>query len=173
VARVVATVEAPWTVRFQPGRGAPESITLSALQSWSEHTEPGVKYFSGTAAYSRSLEAPAEWFAQGTRLWIDLGDVKNLAEVTVNGTPIGTAWKKPFRVEATGALRVGINQLEVKVTNLWVNRMIGDRQPGAPKQYTFTVPVFYKADSPLLPSGLLGPLQIVQTTPGPTAGASR
>jgi hypothetical protein len=121
-----------------------------------------VKYFSGSATYSKTVDAPAGWFVSGAKLWIDLGEVKELAEVSVNAKPLGIVWKRPFRVDATGALTAGANVLEVKVTNLWVNRMIGDRQPSAPKQYTFTRPVFYKADSPLLPSGLLGPVRVVQ-----------
>ena len=133
-----------------------------------------MKYFSGTAVYTRTIDVPADFASQGTRLWIDLGDVKNLAEVSVNGTSLGVAWKRPFRLDATGALKAGANNLEVKVTNLWVNRMIGDRQPNATTKYTFTAPVFYKANSPLLPSGLIGPVRIVQVVPaGAGASASR
>jgi hypothetical protein len=91
--------------------------------------------------------------------------VKNLAEVSVNGKSLGIAWKRPYRVDATGALSPGADEIEVKVTNLWVNRIIGDRQPNATTKYTFTVPAFYMADSPLLPSGLLGPVRVVQTAP--------
>jgi hypothetical protein len=133
-----------------------------------------VKYFSGTAVYTRSVDVPAALLSQGARLWIDLGDVKNLAEIAVNGTPLGIVWKRPFRLAATSALKAGANTLEVKVTNLWVNRMIGDRQPNATTKYTFTAPVFYKANSPLLPSGLIGPVRIVQVVPAGTgASASR
>jgi hypothetical protein len=172
VQRSVATVAGPWTVRFQPNRGAPDTITFGSLVSWSDHAEPGVKYFSGTAVYTGTIDAPAALFADSARLWIDLGDVKNLAEVSVNGTPLGILWKRPFRIDATSALKPGANQLEVKVTNLWVNRMIGDRQPTATTKYTFMSPVFYKADSPLLPSGLLGPVRVVQTLPDGTGSAS-
>jgi (4-O-methyl)-D-glucuronate---lignin esterase len=172
--RGVATVQGSWTVRFQPNRGAPETITLSSLQSWSDHSAMGVKYFSGTAVYTRTVDVPASLLSQGPRLWIDLGDVKNLAEIAVNGTPLGIVWKRPFRLDATSALKAGANTLEVKVTNLWVNRMIGDRQPNATTKYTFTAPVFYKANSPLLPSGLIGPVRIVQVVPAGTgASASR
>ena len=97
---------------------------------------------------------------KGTRLWLDLGDVKNLAEVTVNGKALGIVWKTPFRVDVTSALKPGANTLEIKVTNLWVNRLIGDQQPGVAKKYTYTTQQFYQADSPLLPSGLLGPVVI-------------
>ena len=75
--------------------------------------------------------------------------------------PLGVAWKPPYRLEVTRALKPGANSVLIRVTNLWVNRMIGDRQPGAPVKYTVTRPEFYKADSPLLPSGLLGPVKVV------------
>jgi hypothetical protein len=158
----LATVSGPWDVAFQPGRGAPATIRLEKLMSWSESSDPGVKYFSGTGTYVKTLEAPAEWFKPGSRLWLDLGDVKNLAEVSVNGRSLGVVWKTPFRVEVTSALKPGANTLEVKVVNLWVNRLIGDKQPGITKTYTYTAVEFYKADSPLLPSGLLGPVKIVR-----------
>jgi hypothetical protein len=157
-------VEGPWDVRFQSGRGAPDRLSLERLASWHDSSDAGVKYFSGTATYSKTVDAQPAWFASGARLWLDLGDVQNLAEVSVNETPLGVVWKRPFRVEITRAAKPGANSIEVKVTNLWVNRMIGDRQPGAATQYTFTRPAFYKADSPLLPSGLLGPVRLVQAS---------
>ena len=76
-----------------------------------------------------------------------------LAAVTINGKPVGTAWKEPFRIDVTGALQPGPNKLEIRVTNLWVNRLIGDAQPNAMPKYTFTDIAAYKPDSPLLPSG--------------------
>ena len=160
----LATIQGPWDISFQANRGAPEKIRLDKLSSWSDSTNAGVKYFSGTGTYSQVIQAAPDWFKPGAHLWIDLGDVKNLAEVYVNGKPLGIAWKTPFRVEATGALKAGANSVEIRVTNLWVNRMIGDRQPNAAKKYTFTTPTFYKADSPLLPSGLLGPVQVVRVS---------
>ena len=152
-----------WDVAFQPNRGAPAKITLPALASWHEHADPGVKYFSGTGTYTKTIQAPAEWFQAGAKLWLDLGDVKNIAEVTVNGKPLGTFWKAPFRVDVTSALKPGANTLEIKVINLWVNRLIGDQQEGVTKKYTYTAQQFYRADSPLLPSGLIGPVQVVGT----------
>ena len=154
----LAAVEGSWIVHFQSGRGAPDSITLPALRSWHESSDAGVRYFSGTATYTNSVQAPAEWFQEGTRLWLDLGDVKNLAEVSVNGKSLGIVWRAPFRVDVTDALKPGANALEVRVANLWVNRLIGDQQPGVTKKYTLTTQQFYQADSPLLPSGLLGPV---------------
>jgi hypothetical protein len=159
----IAAIEGTWEVGFQPGRGAPARITLESLSSWAENADAGVKYFSGKGTYTKSLEAPAEWFKPGVRFILDLGDVKNLAEVALNGKPLGILWKAPFRVDVTGALKPGANSLEVGVTNLWVNRLIGDEQPGITRKYTFTTQQFYRADSPLLPSGLLGPVQLISS----------
>jgi hypothetical protein len=122
-----------------------------------------VKYFSGIGTYAKTIEAPADWFKTGAKLWLDLGDVKNLAEVSVNGRTLGILWKTPFRVDVTSALKAGANTLEVKVANLWVNRLIGDQQPGAVKRYTYTAVEFYGADSPLLPSGLIDPVKLLKS----------
>ena len=164
VEKEVAAVPGPWEVAFQPDRGAPAKITLERLSSWSESADPGIKYFSGTAVYKTSLDVPASWLVTGDRFWLDLGDVKNLAEVRINGQLLGTVWKTPFRVDATEALKPGPNALEIKVANLWVNRLIGDKQPGVTKPYTYTAVEFYQADSPLQPSGLLGPVKIVRSS---------
>ena len=159
----LATVGGAWDVAFQPGRGAPATASFAGLHSWSEDPEPGIRYFSGKGTYTKTVEAPGEWFKTGARFWLDLGDVKNLAGVTVNGKPLGIVWKTPFRVEATVALRPGANAVEIEVANLWVNRLIGDKQPGVTKTYTYTAVEFYKADSPLLPSGLIGPVKILRS----------
>ncbi|HUI53874.1 MAG TPA: glycosyl hydrolase [Bryobacteraceae bacterium] len=164
VEAALGAVEGSWDIAFQPNRGAPAGITLERLSSWSDSSDSGVKYFSGTGTYTKTVQAPAGWFKAGSQLWLDLGDVKNLAEVTVNGKSLGIVWKTPFRVDITGALKPGANALEIKVTNLWVNRLVGDQQPGIEKKYTYTTQPFYRADSPLLPSGLLGPVRIVSLT---------
>ena len=93
---------------------------------------------------------------------MDLGEVKNIAEVVINGESVGIVWKTPFQVNITEPLIEGENRLEIRVTNLWVNRLIGDQQPGIEKTYTYTTQAFYQADSPLLPSGLLGPVTIYE-----------
>jgi hypothetical protein len=158
----LAAINGPWAVSFQSGRGAPSSISLDELIPWNTSTEKGVKYFSGTATYTKAIQVSKEWFQQGAKLWIDLGDVKNLAIVTVNGKELGTVWHTPYRVDATEALKPGVNQISIKVINAWVNRIIGDLQPGVTTKYTFTAWNSYKADSPLLPSGLIGPVAIVR-----------
>jgi hypothetical protein len=155
-------VDGPWTVAFQPGRGAPASITLDKLISWPDSSDKGVKYFAGEGTYTKTVQASPDWFKKGATLWIDLGDVKNIAVVTVNGKELGTVWHAPFRVDATTALKPGANEVSVKVVNAWVNRIIGDLQPDAATKYTFVAWKSYKADSPLLPSGLIGPVAVVQ-----------
>jgi hypothetical protein len=156
----LATVDGPWNVTFHPGRGAPASVTLDSLISWSDSQDKGVKYFSGTGTYSKSIQAMADWFKPAEELWIDLGEVKNLAEVTVNGKSLGMVWHAPYRVDVTGVLKPGANQMTIKVTNAWVNRLIGDQQPDATTKYTFADVKPYQANSPLLPSGLLGPVHL-------------
>jgi hypothetical protein len=156
----VDSLDQNWNVRFQTGRGAPEELNFERLTSWSESPNEGVKYFSGSATYSKSISAPANWFKPGAHLWLDLGDVENLTEVVLNGKSLGILWKSPYKIDLSGAIRPGSNRLTIKVTNLWVNRLIGDQQPNAVKKYTFTDFKPYSADSPLLPSGLLGPLRI-------------
>ena len=160
----VSTIDGSWEVSFRPERGAPAKATFETLSSWSENTDSGIKYFSGTGSYSKTIDAPESWFKSGELLWLDLGEVKNLAEVVVNGKSLGVVWKKPFRIEVSGAMNPGRNTLEIKVTNLWVNRLIGDQQPGVEKKITYTTMPFYQANSPLLPSGLIGPVQIVNVS---------
>ncbi|MGB7546297.1 MAG: glycosyl hydrolase [Terracidiphilus sp.] len=156
----LATISGPWMVSFSPNLGAPPAITLDKLSSWSDNSDPGVKYFSGTGSYTKTVDAPAGWLKPGAHVWLDLGDVKNLAEVTVNGKPLGIVWHAPYRVDATEALKPGANEISIKVTNAWVNRLIGDQQPDVTTKITFAEVKPYKADSPLLPSGLLGPVSL-------------
>jgi hypothetical protein len=154
----VASLDADWTLSFQPGRGAPTTPVAAHMGSWSDYADAGIRYFSGTGTYARTVKVPAAW-KKDSRLVLDLGDVRELAEVLVNGKSQGILWHPPYRVDVGDALRVGDNHLEVRVTNLWVNRLIGDLQPGAQK-VTFTVSPPYRADAPLRASGLLGPVTL-------------
>lgn len=158
---LVATVEGNWKLTFPPDLGAPGEADLPALESWTKSRDTGVKYFSGTATYRKQIDAQAGWFKPGAKVILDLGTVKEIAEVAVNGKPIGgILWKPPFVVDVTSALKPGSNELSVKVTNLWPNRMIGDLLPGAAQKFTWTDFRPFKADSPLLESGLLGPVTV-------------
>jgi len=157
----LATISGAWNVSFQKDRGAPASATFDKLVSYTDNTDAGIKYFSGTGTYTKTITASADWFTKDAEFWLNLGDVKNIAEVTVNGKAMGILWKKPFRVNVTSALKPGTNKVEIKVTNLWVNRLIGDAQPGVTNKITYTTMPFYQANSKLLPAGLIGPVQVM------------
>lgn len=148
----------PWNVAFQANRGAPASATLAKLQALETHEDPGIRYFSGIATYSARFTLPKLTYGQS--LWIDLGRVGDVAEVRVNGRELGTVWKAPYRVEVGAAAKRGANQLEVRVATTWVNRLIGDAQPGA-KKITFTTLPTYRPDAPLRASGLIGPVRLM------------
>jgi len=119
-------IKGPWELDFPKGWKAPDRVTLERLISWTDHPNPGVKYFSGTAAYHRQFTLPAGLAARDRGLYLDLGRVAVIAEVKLNGHDLGILWKPPFRVEITEALRAGANDLEISVVNLWPNRLIGD-----------------------------------------------
>lgn len=155
----VAGIDGPWQVSFQSGRGAPESITMERLTPLNEHPEPGVRYFSGVAAYNTSFELP-ERTEPGQPLMLHLGDIGEVAEVFVNGQQAGTAWREPYRVDIGEYVEPGTNELEIRVANLWVNRLIGDVQPGA-EQITWTSTPIYRPDAPLRESGLMGPVRLL------------
>ena len=154
----ILQIETPWAVSFQKGRGAPANTTFNVLKSWTENADSGIKYFSGTASYKNTFTIP---LTAKAIYEIDLGEVKNLAEVIINGKSQGIVWKKPFKVKLKDALKVGENTIEIKVTNLWVNRLIGDQQPDVKTKITYTTMPFYRADSPLLPAGLMNPVKVL------------
>jgi hypothetical protein len=161
----LTTLSGPWAVRFEEKRGEPENIQMASLGSWSDQADLGLRYFTGHGTYTRHLDAPAEWFKGGGAIMLDLGDVANLAEVSVNGKSLGIVWKTPYKLDVTTALHPGDNLLEIRVANLWVNRLIGDAQPNATTKYTFTARNPYKANTPLVPAGLLGPVRLLRQEP--------
>ena len=156
------TVNTPWTLHFSEGVGAPQSATFPVLKSLTESDDPGVKYFSGTASYSTTVNLSAKQLKGLKGVDIDLGDVQNMADVFVNGQHVGFIWKAPFRLDGVlSALKAGNNTIEIKVTNTWPNRLIGDAQPDVEKKYTYTSGNFYNAQAPLRPAGLLGPVKLI------------
>jgi len=159
----LADVKGSWEVEFQSGRGAPKSATFDELSDWSNSANPGIKYFSGTATYTKKIEIPESALSQRPHIELDLGKVHEVAEVWVNGKAAGIAWKPPYSVDITDAVKPGENTLSIKVVNLWPNRLIGDQQPGAEK-VTFAPNSTYRANSPLLPSGLIGPVGVYSLT---------
>ena len=165
VSTELTTVQGPWQVTFPPNWGAPPKVEMDKLASWTGSSDPGVKYFSGTATYRKDIDVPQDWLNSGGKIMLDLGRVKEIAEVSVNGKAVSEVlWKPPFRADITGLLQAGSNHLEIRITNLWPNRVIGDQQPGVTETYTFTDYRPYKANSPLMESGLLGPVTIEKVT---------
>jgi alpha-L-rhamnosidase len=178
-------VTGPWEVRFTPGWGAPAETTFDKLVSWTSHSDPGIKYYSGTGTYRTSFNVPRALLKGDRLLYLDLGNVQVMAEVKLNGRNLGLLWKPPFRVEITGAAKAGENKLEVKVVNLWPNRQIGDEQlpedsernpdgtlkrwpqwllegkPSPAGRFTFTSWRLWKKGDALFESGLLGPVRVV------------
>jgi hypothetical protein len=147
-----------WTISFQKNRGAPEGTQkVPAFTSWAEWADVGERYFSGTATYRTGF--PAKRFV-GDRVMLVLTDLREICTVRINGKPAGTIWAMPYQLDITAYLKDGANTLEIDVTNLWPNRIIGDAQPSNLRAYTKTNIRKYAADSPLLPSGLIGPVTI-------------
>lgn len=173
-----------WQVHFPPNWRTPEKVKFERLISWSQHPDPGVRYFSGTATYVREFDIPSNWFGRDKVVILDLGVVRHIADVRLNGASLGVFWKPPFRIDITKFVKVGRNELEVRVTNTWVNRLIGDEElpddcqwhpdgrlrtfpewfiEGKPRpsgRLTFTTWKHYRKGAPLEESGLLGPVKI-------------
>jgi hypothetical protein len=153
-------LDGSWYVAFQKDRGAPEAVQMNRLRSFTENSNPAVVYFSGIATYAKTITIKEEWLKQEGSLCLDLGAVKELAEVFVNGQSVGITWKSPFKIDLGKTLHAGDNTIQIKVANLWVNRLIGDQQPNIEKKITYTTMPFYTANSPLVQSGLLGPVKL-------------
>ena len=155
------TLDGSWKLSFESGLGAPSTAVFDHLMSYTESKDPAIRYYAGTVVYRKTFNLKKKEWKEASAFEIDLGEVKNLARVTVNGHDLGVVWKAPFRVEIPAEfLNPGSNDLEVKVINLWPNRIIGDLQPDAVRKWTYTASNWYTADSPLLPSGLLGPVTL-------------
>jgi hypothetical protein len=166
-----------WKVMFDSKWGGPEKVEFDTLQDWTTRNEPGIKYYSGIATYQKNFELSR--IPEG-KTYLDLGVVHDMARVKLNGREIGVLWCAPWRIGVTDVLKNGVNQLEIEVVNRWPNRMIGDKQPGNTMvrtvdcppgflggkpiktgRYTYCTDDPFKANSPLLPSGLIGPVRIV------------
>jgi len=178
-----------WEAVFDPRWGGPdEPVKFENLIDWSKHSNPKIQYYSGTATYRKNIElSESDVSAQDGRLLLDLGRVAVMARVRLNGQECGIVWKPPYRVNITTAVRAGTNKLEIDVVNLWINRMIGDEQlpedskwkdfetlvewpewfkEGKPRpsgRFTFSSCKHYKKDTPLVSSGLLGPVRLYTT----------
>ncbi len=163
VANSTQPIDGPWKISFPSKWGAPDSAVFPALISWSESEVPGIKYFSGTATYHKTFRYAGDPASKDERIFLDLGDLSTIAEVWLNGRSLGITWAMPFRFDVTGSVKNGDNELRIEVANAWANRIIGDAITG--EKFTSTnLPVSATgvpwAKSPLVRSGLLGPVKI-------------
>ncbi len=178
-----------WTVDFDPNLGGPGGIKFERLVDWKDHPVDGIKHFSGTARYSKTFVIEPDDFEKGRPIYMDLGEVQQIAEVSINGKKLATLWKPPFAVDVTDAVKAGPNTLDIDVTNTWVNRLIGDEYladtsgykmtgdtvawinnnepPPAGERITFTGFNFFASEEKrvLQTSGLLGPVTLIGTSP--------
>lgn len=152
-------ITGPWKVTFPPNLGAPSSRVFEKLVSWTTIPDEGIKYFSGTATYLKEFEVPASLLAGGNHFELDLGQLRNVAEATLNDQPLGIRWKPPFCYDVTGLVRPGKNTLAVKITNLWANRLAGDAKLPPDKRITRLAQKVGLSGP--LESGLFGPVQLI------------
>jgi hypothetical protein len=150
-------LKGPWQVAFDPKWGGPASVTFDSLVDWTKRPEWEIQHYSGAARYSKSFtleDAPKA----GERVMLDLGEVHEVASVRLNGKDVGVVWTKPARIDITKFVRVGENALEIKIVNLWPNRLIGDAGLPPEKRLTETNVHKFSEKTPLYPSGLDGPV---------------
>lgn len=185
VHETITTLDGPWKVAFDPASGGPGETVFDPLADWTTRPDDGIRHYSGTAIYRKSfdMELPDPALRGNTRYWLDLGKLLDICEVRLNGKNLGILWTAPWRIDITDTLVREGNQLEIHATNTWVNRLIGDQQPGdkgirklswpsgllGGKEYsagrhTFATFDHYKPDSPLQPAGLLGPVTLITMT---------
>ena len=154
----VKTLTGPWNVQFQAGRKAPEQATFDTLIDWSQHADPGIRYFSGIANYTHTFTLTDQERAAYPNWSLDLGKVAVIARVELNGHSITELWKAPYRCDITPYLQAGENSLRISVANEWPNRLAGDQRLPESERVTFATYSPITRDFTLLPSGLLGPV---------------
>ncbi|MCW8925039.1 MAG: glycosyl hydrolase, partial [Xanthomonadales bacterium] len=157
---VIEEISGAWDVAFDPAWGGPETARFPTLVSWTERPELGIRYYSGTATYRNTIDVPSG--LEGKSTWLDLGRVRELAEVKLNGKSCGITWAPPFRVDISEALRPGRNQLEIEVVNFWPNRIIGDDALPMDQRLTQTNIRQLSSETALMPSGLFGPVVLLE-----------
>ncbi len=180
--KVLMVVNDPWNVSFDPKWGGPKNVVFNKLEDWTLNENEGIKYYSGIATYRNNINLPKKTVSdKNADLFLDLGEVNNLARVRINGKDMGVIWTAPYQLNISDAIHPGNNLVEIEVANLWPNRLIGDEQfpddgikdnkwpewlqknqPRTSGRYTFTTARFYKKDSPLLKSGLIGPVRLLK-----------
>jgi hypothetical protein len=159
-AETVGELGGPWKVAFPLPKSPAREVVFEALLSWTDRPEPDLKYFSGTATYMKTFDLPPGLTSPSSRLWLDLGEIRELAEVWLNDRSLGIVWAPPFRVDISEAVKPAGNILRVEVVNFWPNRIIGDQFLPVEKRFTRTNIRKLTKDTPLMPSGLLGPVTL-------------
>jgi hypothetical protein len=181
----VQSVKGAWQLYFEPDRGAPPNVNLPELISLHRHADFNVRHFSGIVTYKKRIIVPSAAFQKGKRVFLDLGRVEVIANVSINGKEAGLCWKEPYRLDITSFIKPGGNSLSIEVATLWPNRQIGDEQLPAensftPSHYISAMPEWfvqnkrnpgrritfatwnnYRSEDPLLEAGLLGPVQLI------------
>ncbi len=160
--RKVQELTGSWELQFDPRWGGPATIRFAALQDWSLHPDPGIRYYSGKAVYRKQFSFSDA--VSSDPLFLELGVVKNICRVWLNGADLGIVWTAPWRLEVTGKLKHGVNDIRIEVINLWPNRLIGDAAL-PPEQRRTNTNITFKKEDPLLPSGLLGPVCLMTVGP--------
>ena len=158
--KTLSEINPPWTVVFDKKYVPEEKIIFDKLISWTQHQNADVKYYSGAATYIKEFEIKNA-DTTGKKYYLDLGYLRELASVRVNGKECGIVWAPPFKVEITSALKTGLNRLEVTIVNFWPNRIIGDLNVPPEKRFTKTNIRKFTKDTPLMESGLFGPVRIL------------
>ncbi len=158
VSNLVATVDGDWRVSFDPSLGGPGEVIFEGLENWIQREEEGIKHYSGTARYAKSFTQSQ--IDPGLRYYLELGDVSDIARIKLNDIDLGALWTNPWRIEITDSLMLGENQLEIDVTNTWVNRIVGDASLPEIERIAWTIFPHYGRNSVLQSSGLLGPVSI-------------
>ena len=156
-----ADLDGAWTVKFNPEWGGPSSTRFDRLASWTENPDPGIKYYSGTAIYVKTFDLSGAPIQARARVWLDLGEVRELAQIRLNGEDLGIVWTPPYRVDITDAVKPVGNALEVEVVNFWPNRIIGDQSLPLEQRFTRTNIRKLTKDTTLMESGLLGPVRLL------------
>jgi hypothetical protein len=147
-----------WQVKFDANYGGPSTpVEFKALKDWTLNENDQIKYYSGTAAYTKTFNFNGD---TSKDIWLDLGSFENIAEVKLNGISCGVLWTAPFKANISKAIRKGENQLTIEVTNTWANRLIGDYKLPEDKRLTKTTAPFRLEGKPLNKAGLIGPITI-------------